>query len=222
MGWIKENLKGLLPDSLMLGQLVLRRAPAWQEARLIFVHVPKNGGTSINTALYGRFMGHFRVRDIERFRPDLLNTLPSFALTRNPWARAYSAWNFARRGPAMTDGARIRNPNRYQNSEFASFERFVLEWLPDRDLAREDYVFRTQTQFLLTKAGEIGVTHLGRIEDTNTYLQFLEETLGRSIKIGHLNRTADYFSYRKAYTPLMRDVVARCYATDLERFSYDF
>lgn len=217
-----ETLKKLLPDNLLLGQLVLRRAFAWKDAGLIFVHVPKNGGTSINNALYGRFMGHYRVQDIERFRPDLLRALPSLAVTRNPWARAYSAWNFARKGAEMNDGAQIRDPKRYRGAEFSTFERFVLEWLPQRDLHREDYVFRPQVQFLLTRAGEIGVTHLGRIEEVGTYLPFLEDILGRKVEIGHLNRTADPFRYREAYSPGMRDMLARCYAADLERFPYDF
>jgi hypothetical protein len=219
---MKENLKSLLPDSLLLGQLVLRRASAWQQAGLIFVHVPKNGGTSINTALYGQFMGHFRVRDIERLRPDLLRSLPSLAVTRNPWARAYSAWNFARKGAEMTDGAQVRHSERYRSADFASFERFVMEWLPSRDLDREDYVFRPQTQFLLTRRGDIGVKHLGRIEQANTYLPFLEEALGCRAEIGHLNRTADPFRYREAYTPKMRDMLARIYAADFEKFEYDF
>ncbi len=218
----KEQIKGLTPDWLRLGQLVLRRAAAWKDAGLIFVHVPKNGGTSINNALYGHFMGHFRVRDIERFRPDMLRGLPSLAVTRNPWARAYSAWNFARKGAEMIDGAQIRHAERYRGAEFASFERFVMDWLPGRDLGREDYVFRPQGQFLLTRAGEIGVMHLGRIEDPGTYLPFLEESLCRRVEIGHLNRTTDPCHYREAYTPMMRDMLARCYAADLERFHYDF
>lgn len=203
-------------------QLVLRRARAWRDVGLIFVHVPKNGGTSINNALYERFMGHYRVCDIERVRPDLYCSLPSLAVSRNPWERTYSAWNFARKGAEMKDGAQIKKPSRYRTPEFASFERFVMEWLPNRDLEREDYVFRSQSQFLLTRKGDIGVSHLGRIEDSRTYLPFLEETLGRKVKIGHLNRSTNPSRNSEIYTPAMRDVVARCYETDLSRFSYDF
>jgi hypothetical protein len=222
MAGLKDTLKHIMPERMRMTQLVLRRAKAWQVAGLIFVHVPKNGGTSINNALYRRFMGHYRVSDIERVRPDLFSSLPSLAVSRNPWTRTYSAWNFARMGAEMNDGAQIKNPERYRVPEFASFERFVLEWLPGRDLEREDYVFRSQSQFLLTHKGDIGVSHLGRIEDAGTYLPFLEETLGQKVEIGHLNRSTNPSRHSEIYTPAMRDVVARCYETDLLRFSYDF
>ena len=219
---IKSHVKGLMSDDLQLGLLVLRRASVWVRAGIIFVHVPKNGGTSINEALYGRFMGHSRVQDIARVRPDLLRNLPSIAVTRNPWARAYSAYNFARLGTAMSSGVQIWQPSRYTIPEFESFERFVLEWLPGRDLEREDYVFRSQAHFLLNKNGEVGVKHLGRIEQIQTYVPFLEQTLSRKIEVGHFNRTANSESYREAYSSDMKDTIARCYAADIERFDYDF
>lgn len=219
---IKKCIKFLLPEEVLMAQLVLRRSVIWKKTGLIFIHVPKNGGTSINNALYGRFMGHFRVRDIERLRPDLLHTLPSMAVTRNPWARAYSAYTFARRGAAMTDGAQINDAQRYTRPEFESFERFVLEWLPARDLTREDYVFRPQTHFILNSQRDVAVAHLGRIENPASYRTFLEDTLGRKVEIRHLNRTARPAHYREAYTIEMRRVLARCYACDLEKFDYDF
>jgi chondroitin 4-sulfotransferase 11 len=219
---IKQHIKSIIPDSLLLGQLVVRRARMWQNAGLIFVHVPKNGGTSINNAIYGQFMGHYRVCDIERFRPDLARKLPSLAVTRNPWARTFSAWNFARRGKAMSDGAQINRPERYNIAEFSSFERFVMEWLPNRELEREDNVFRPQCHYLLNRAGAIGVRHLGAIEDASTYLPFIEEALGRKIDIARLNSTSDPNRYRKSYTSEMRDMIANCYADDIKRFNYDF
>ena len=219
---LKNYAKGLIPDDLILSQLVLRHSQAWQEAGLIFVHVPKNGGTSINMALYGKSMGHFRARDIVRVRPNLLSDLPSLALTRNPWARAYSAYNFARMGSQMSDGAQIRNPQKYTRPEFSSFEKFVLEWLPSRNLEREDYVFRPQIHFILGHQGDVLVRHVGRLETQQSYLAFLEDTLGRKLDIQHLNRTAESVKYRQAYTSEMRDALAQIYVNDVKRFNYDF
>lgn len=222
MNYLRTYIKDRLPDNLVFGQLVLRRASSWQQAGLIFVHVPKNGGTSINSMLYGKFMGHYRVRDIERIRPDLLGRLPSLALTRNPWARAYSAWSFARQGATMSDGPIIRYPERFQDSQFETFERFVLEWLPNRNIDQEDYVFRTQSHFLVNSQNKVGIQHLGRIEKKESYLPFLEEALGRKLKVEHLNRTSSKYQYREYYNSEMRDTVARCYACDLEKFDYEF
>ena len=219
---IRNRVKSLVPDGVLLGQLVLRRAKYWREAGLIFIHVPKNGGTSINTAIYGRFMGHMRVRDIERVQPGLLRDLPSLAISRNPWARAYSAYRFARRVPSAGDRVQIRHGHRYRGAAFQSFERFVLEWLPSRRLDREDYVFRPQSHFLLNRQGAVGVGHLGRLEHPESYVGFLEDVLGRSLDIGHLNRSTNEEGYREAFTPQMRDVLAGCYAADVERFGYDF
>jgi|TARA_B110000977_G_C10825915_1_gene396131 hypothetical protein len=48
------------------------------------------------------------------------------------------AWNFARKGAEMADRAQIHRPERYQSADFESFERFVLNWLPNRNLDSED------------------------------------------------------------------------------------
>lgn len=202
--------------------LVHRRAPLWKKVGLIFIHIPKNGGTSLNNAIYGQFMGHYSVRDIARARPNLLEQLPSFAVTRNPWARVYSAYRFARKGRNMTDGAQIANPSKYMIPEFESFERFLIEWLDGRDLSVEDFVFRRQCDFVTGRDQTINVTCIGRLEDPTTYTEFVETALGRKLELPHLNRTNDPNSYREVFTRPMRDIVARTYAKDLELFGYDW
>lgn len=202
--------------------LVHRRAPLWKKAGLIFIHIPKNGGTSLNHAIYGQFMGHYSVRDIARARPDLLAQLPSFAVARNPWARVYSAYRFAREGQSMKDGAQIANPNKYRVPQFESFERFVIEWLDGRDLSREDFVFREQCEFVTSSDNTVGVACIGRLEDPTTYVEFVEAALGRELELPHLNRTANRNSYREVFTQSMREVVARAYRKDIELFGYDW
>lgn len=213
-----------LPEPIRFGSLVFRRRHLWVKAGVIFIHVPRNGGTSINTALYGRFMGHYSARDVRIWAPDLFGRLPSFAVTRNPWARLLSAYRFARAGRAIDGpaGVGIRHPERYQAPVFGSFERFVVEWLPERDLSKEDLVFRLQSGFVLERDGEVLVSHLGRLEALSELETYLTRTLGRPLKIGHINRTGDILPYRMAYTAEMRDIVARAYGQDVEAFGYEF
>jgi uncharacterized protein (DUF779 family) len=54
----------MIPEDVLLGYLVFRHSAAWRKTELIFVHVPKNGGTSINNTIYRQFMGHYRISDI--------------------------------------------------------------------------------------------------------------------------------------------------------------
>lgn len=202
--------------------IALVRAKEWQKSGVIFIHIPKNGGTSINKAIYGRFMGHYSINDVYRVRPDLASSLPSLAVTRNPWSRLYSAYRFCCKGHQMRDGAAISSANRYQVPVFATFERFVHEWLAGRCLEREDHVFHPQTKFIVRSQGALGVTHVGRLEDPRTYLEWLEDKLRRRITIDRLNRSSNALDYRNAYTDTMRDVVAQVYASDIAKWRYDF
>lgn len=211
-----------LPRPVRMRINIHRARPLWHQAGMIFIHVPKNGGTSVNNALYGRFMGHFTVDDIELFHRSLFASLPSLALTRNPWARVYSAYRFARKGAEMTDGARVKDPQKYQVKVFSTFESFVHDWLDGRDLTNEDLIFRQQSDFILRRGGAIGVTRLGRLEEPESYLGWVEEVTGKPLNIPHLNRTSGATDYRAVYSSETRDLVARAYAQDVECFGYDF
>ena len=51
---------------------------------------------------------------------------------------------------------------------------------------------------------------------------WLQEVLGRAIKIPHVNRSGDKIDHRSFYTAEMRDSIARIYADDISIFGYDF
>ena len=210
----------LAPRDLRVAVTIRRTRPLWRRAGLIFIHIPKAAGTSVNMALIGRSPGHATAAQVRTFAPVEFRDLPTFSLVRNPWARCLSTYRFVRNGGSDVP---IWRPERFQRREFRSFAAFVEEWLVEQDVRRTDVVFRPQHQFIADGTGAVLVDHVGFVERMPETATYLEETFGRKVEIGHLNRTngepTDYHSF---YTSGLVDTVGKIYARDVEMFGYSF
>ena len=60
-----------------------------EEVKRLFIHIPKNGGTSVQKEMTTLSFGHDRWRDVPR---DIRYIHQSFAVIRNPWARMVSRY----------------------------------------------------------------------------------------------------------------------------------
>jgi chondroitin 4-sulfotransferase 11 len=58
-----QSLKDYVPEGWQNRILVRRRAHLLREAGIVFIHIPKAAGSSVNQALYGRFMGLYSAQD---------------------------------------------------------------------------------------------------------------------------------------------------------------
>ena len=213
-----------LPSGFQRRVLVARRAPLWIEAGIVFIHVPKAAGTAINEALYGRFMGHVRASDIERWGSPALRALPRFAIVRNPWDRLVSAYRFVKRGGGIggPHAGRVRRAGQYRVPQFDTFERFVREWLTGRDLAKLDPVFHPQSLYVCGANSDLLVDHLGHYEDLEATYAYLRERLPSLPQFAHSNRSGEAVDYRTFYTPQLAEIAASIYADDVRTFSYSF
>jgi hypothetical protein len=213
-----------LPDWLQRAILVKRREAIWIQAGILFIHVPKAAGTSFNQALYGRFMGHVRAKDIARWGSPRLKELARVAVTRNPWDRLLSAYRFAKHGGGVggANAGGIRNPEQYQAPEFETFETFVTDWLAPRDPARLDYVFQPQSLYVCDGHNRVIVDHIGHYEDLQGTVDFIRQTLPAFAGIPRSNRSGDPLDYRRFYTPKLIEIVGAKYAQDVTNFGYEF
>ena len=48
---------------------ILRRKYIWKKNNTIFIHIPKAAGVSVNRAIYGKPLGHFYAKDIQKMCP---------------------------------------------------------------------------------------------------------------------------------------------------------
>ena len=213
-----------LPSELRTRILVVRRASLWRKTGIIFVHVPKAAGTSVNEALYGRFMGHITAQQAQKFAPKTFNLLPSFAIVRNPWARLVSAYRFAKAGAGQGKGliAGIHNAVQYQIPEFENFPTFVEEWLKYQRIETLDFVFRPQLPFIADRNGEVLVDFVGRMENLASSEHFVTTHTKKQINIGHSNKSGDMQDFRTYYSPDLVKSVGKIYSEDIRILNYAF
>lgn len=209
------------PASLRSAVDIRRRKAFWDKEGLLFIHVPKAAGTSISRALYGRSLGHFYASDIRAAMPGSFDRWFKFALVRNPWARLLSAYEFARAGRTASAGV-FRHEAYLRDPRFASFERFVMEWLPQADLDSEDNIFREQWRYLCDLDGNLIVDHVGRVEEIDATVELISRRLGRKITVGRDNVLGSGEGYRERYTAEMARRVRDIYRLDIRLFGYRF
>jgi hypothetical protein len=213
----------------------------------IFVHIPKTAGTSIEFKL-GHFQAtrwgvqdHRSIREIEplsfldvcRMAPGaelviLLKRLRSgikgrprvsryqyqtyfkFAFVRNPWARIYSWYQ-----NVMRDS---RHRKMYGVEAECTFRHFLQRHL---DLDRGP--MRPQLHWLIDRHGNIPLDFVGRFEHLERdfghvcdVLQIQDADLPRLIVGDYRER------YTDVYDEDMIGLIARCYAPEIELFSFRF
>ena len=198
-----------------------RAYPRWHRAGCVFIHVPKAAGTSVNRALFGRTLGHYRATDVQRHFPGLYRKSFVFAFVRNPWDRALSAYRFAKVG--RTESMGVHRPAQYRVPEFETFERFLHEWLAKRDLTKADFMFQPQHLFVCGAAEKPMLDFVGKVENIAEDMKIVSDRLGRTVNLHHSNKTSDKGGYAEHYHgKAMVDLVARIYARDIATFHYDF
>ena len=201
------------------------------DRKAIFVHVPKNAGTSITKAL--RQTGEYKsppydsvdhdfemgwkdgeVRRVVRaIGEDLWNECFTFAFVRNPWDRLVSGWQFTRQ----------------RGKHDLTFAEFVKD-LPSLDTTQEpDAVERAisthwhampQSDHLVVD-GVVAVDFVGHVETLDEDWRAISARIGCEGAIPRAN-TSDRGEYRAYYTDDLRAIVDDRFRVDAATFGYTF
>jgi hypothetical protein len=184
----------------------------------IFIHIPKTAGVSLKQALgVPEEIGHADYLAFRAASPAKCRSYFKFTFVRNPWDRLLSAYSFLQAGgiPRFDRFWRVQ-----LMSGVTSFEEFVMDRL-ENAVAFQALHFRPQYSFLCDGAGRMKMDFVGRFETIEEDCEQLAARLGIALPLQRLNRSR-HTAYQSAYTPAMRDLVARIYARDIELFGYRF
>jgi Sulfotransferase family len=203
-------------------------------ARVLFVHVQKTGGSTVQSVLLDRLPGaeklaglpgakHAHLGAALKSHPELAGYW-TFGFVRNPWARLWSWWSMIERRRQQRDEGHPWAVKRVANNAFWSgvinqlpdFEAFVLAG-PDR------FARLRETQLSYLVAGERRADFVGRTETFGSDFGQVCDRLGIEPPPEEPRRNAGPTgSYRDHYTPAMRDRVAELFRADLDEFGYEF
>jgi len=152
--------KALVAAAPRLSPILRYQIPrAYRERGVIFIHIPKNAGTAVSDALYGRSFTHFSASFLRTADPAFFSSVPSVALLRDPVERAISAYRHIRQG----GGAEIRlHPrSRAELGPIQSFDDFLDYLAAQRHaLGKREFVLRPQCFFVCDRHGKPIVSEL--------------------------------------------------------------
>jgi hypothetical protein len=200
---------------------------------VLFVHVPKSGGSSIDRIFDTELSDARTVPGRQRHAPysRLLLAEPaladywSFGFVRNPWARLVSWWTMVEKVLDRADAGHPRALERIakrpevwleEGAYRHDFDRFVLEGtVALKKLGR--------SQLATLSARGRRVDFIGRLETFDRDISVVRERLGLSATetAPHVNRSA-HRHYREYYNDVTREHVAKVFADDVEAFGYRF
>jgi hypothetical protein len=186
--------------------------PRMRKRRALFVHVPKNAGTAIATALYGAWIGHRTALFSRTLDPMFFSQSTRFAVLRDPVDRFTSAYWFLRNG----GGSERKVAEWFARScrHIASLDE-LLSYVEEKigNPYVLDNVLRPQVWFLQDERGDLLVDKLFVLgTDDLRLVAFLRMQFGIH-ELQHLNKTC---KGDLVLTDRQRERIRAVYKADVE------
>jgi len=202
--------------------------PHFDQYQAVFIHVPKNAGTSmeewldIDKTLWhknidGFELDHLTAREYQKRYPVKFKKYFKFAVVRNPFDRVVSEFFHKKR----------YGDKRFIDVTNLSFEEFVLEMENKMGklnslFHQETSHFLTQYEYLYSESGKKMVDYIGKFEELDRVNEFLQTRLQIERPYTRSsNFSADIrIDYRKMFTSNLAKIIVNLYAKDFEIFGY--
>ncbi|MES0489106.1 MAG: sulfotransferase family 2 domain-containing protein [Leptospirales bacterium] len=192
--------------------------------KIIFIHIPKNAGTSIENALFGTYgkVGHHKAisyyqEDSEKFKQYL-----KFAVVRNPFDRIISAFRY------LKNGGRNKFDSEWAKIHLSKYKNFsdFINALDEKKIQDEILSwkhFEPQYKYVYDENGNCLVDYIIYFENLDEELLKISNAAGiNPLSIQKLNKGMRKPNFKKFYSTRNIETISRVYKKDLELFHYKF
>lgn len=211
-----------LPDDAQFTVTIGKNMP-------IFVHIPKCAGNTLfhwGCGYFGYF-GHLSVWHLKQILPsEVFDTAYFFTIVRNPYDRFLSAYSFLKNATSEEENVVWHSiwGQTYEKKwvqPFETFEQCVLSLQYNTALIGQLH-FKPQFHFLWMPPGRLHVSKIVKLEELPQNWEVLRDIVKTNKEIPMVrNNKSEHPPWREVYTPLMRSIIAKHYATDFQVFGYD-
>ncbi|MCB0647531.1 MAG: sulfotransferase family 2 domain-containing protein [Saprospiraceae bacterium] len=195
----------------------------FDKTKSIFVHIPKAAGISLSTSLYGKVTGsHLPISKYQLiYSKAEFESYFKFTLTRNPWDRVFSAFNFLKKGGRNAEDADWAQ--KYL-SEFTLFEDFLDSWVNEKTIWSYIHFYPQHYFILVPGKSKSPLDFIGKVETIEQDYSFIASKIEGAGSLEHLNASVEGKSkdYRNIYLPRHIDLISKIYKRDIDLFSYTF
>ncbi len=190
------------------------------ELKCIFIHINRNGGKSIEQAMFGvepakGSSDHKRIRWWQKnIDEDTFDQYFKFCFCRNPWDRLVSLYSYYLQ---ILDYQTSRRPKKGIPGMLESFEKFVRLSNPENPSSPVP----SQLQWIMDENEIPNVNFIGRFENFTEDWNKVCKIVGINKPLPHLNKSA-HNRYQTYYNDELIQIVEEKYKEDVEFFGYEF
>jgi hypothetical protein len=185
--------------------------------KVLFIHIPKSGGTSIASAIIGKPSGHPYLYEYYLANKNYTNTFYKFCVVRNPYDRLVSAYAHISKRECNIEFKVL-----FKKLNINSFDDLILNL--DNPKTYQKIIntivhFRSQHELIYHKT--VKMDDIFRFEEFDLIEEQLHKKIKNEINLKKLN-TSPRKDYREYYNEYSISVVENIYKKDLEMFNYTF
>jgi len=188
------------------------------DLKLIFIHIPKNAGTSIINSLQLENHGHYKWKHYKWKHYKLYNDYYKISVVRNPWDRVVSNYFY------------IKTINTYWHS----YENIHPDYNLIKNLSFEDtlkianknlnifkgYGWYLQYDYIVNN-DKLMIDTLYNFENLQKLINDINDKYNTNFVLLNQNSTnrKDYHEY---YNSITKDIVYKLYKKDIKYFKYEY